>query len=390
MLKFTTQKKGKIGLLVPRSSFLPTANDDFVSGIQLYMTLQSQQIDDTNCEFIIEDIGGASTTSTKEKAEKLLLSDRVDVILALISFRVAEDLYPLFERAGKLLLIANMGGHMPADSAKVPFMFSNTLHTWQHTYSFGQWAAINIKGAAFIFTSLYDSGFDHSRAFHLGHAEAGGQVVATHITHVHQEKQPLEPYFEITDWDALDWVYANYLGDKTIHFLESIKRFKPDTKIALSPLATIVKATEAIADWKTVFHSPGIWPLASPGSVAEEFIQQALKYLEKYPSPFTLLGYECGKLVTDLFTLAYLEKADYNAQRNYLLSFTMESPRGQIKMSSSTQNVEAPLLWREMKVSNNGFEVIQAGPLDQVDENNPHLIELRNQSKSAWLHPYGF
>jgi len=390
MLKFTTKQKGKIGVLIPSSKFLPSAADDFLNGIQLYLTLHAQDINEENCELLVEGIGNASATSTKEKAEKLLFAEKADVILAFVSFRVAEDLIPLFEGANKVLLVVNMGGHMPASHAEHPLVYNHTLHTWQHAFSFGQWAAKHMKGSAFIFTSLYDSGFDHSRAFHIGYLEAGGQVVATHITHVHQEKQPLEPYFEVTDWEALDWIYVNYLGEKTGQFLASIKRFKPDTQIALSPLALHGLKAESLKPWKTQLLSPSGWPIAHTSTHAQLFIEKVDEMLQTTTSPFHLLGYECGKLAAGLFQLAYLEQQGIEAQCAYLNGFTMDSPRGKIVMNPKRRFTEAALYVNTSQIEDGTIELLTSEALPPVDYQNEQLLALKDQQKSAWLHPYGF
>ena len=390
MLKFGASTKGKIGLLVPRSQFLQDANQEFVQGLQLYLTLYGDELNEENCELIIEDIGNAGINSTKEKVEKLLLADKVDVLIGMISYKVALELHPLFESKEKLMLIVNPGAHMIADEAQKPYLFGHSLQCWQHSYMFGQYAASNIGSNVYMFNSLYDAGFDNHTTFAAGFQEAGGTQWGTGITHILSESDPLKEAFDAAPWQEIDWVYAHYTGLKLFQFLEEYANYGAKVPVCLSPMAIAQKIPSRYHHLEGGYISAHCGYHGNETSAYADFVSQCQKYLSQEPSPFTLLGYESGEIAYKLFKLAFLNKGAYNEQINLLKQLRIKSPRGEVVMNPDMQVTQAPLSISQLSLKNGTVSASNLYTQSGISEENQHLEFIRNQPKSSWLHPYGF
>src|SRR5688572_25340009 len=98
-----------VGILYPRSKAHPGITQDFMDGIKAYTGLQPNGM-----TFIPESIGyGGSEKEVYEKAEKLLMIEGVDVLVAYIGEKVIEILHPLLQASGKLMLVVHPGANYP-------------------------------------------------------------------------------------------------------------------------------------------------------------------------------------------------------------------------------------------------------------------------------------
>src|SRR4051812_42861830 len=100
-----------IGILYPRSKVHSGLAFDFLDGLKTF--LKQQELTD-KIRFTTESIGfGAMEKEVYERAEKLLMIDGVDVLLAYVDQRVTAILQPLFYASGKLVILINPGANYP-------------------------------------------------------------------------------------------------------------------------------------------------------------------------------------------------------------------------------------------------------------------------------------
>ena len=83
----------KIGVIVPRSQLFPLVSLQFCDG----MELAKSECGDKTIQFVIEDGGnGGHNETILSKANKLLLQDRVDTVIAYTGGKTYYDLWILF------------------------------------------------------------------------------------------------------------------------------------------------------------------------------------------------------------------------------------------------------------------------------------------------------
>ena len=118
-----------IGILLPLSNAHPGISKDFLDG---FNSLIEQKQLTGSVTIKKENVGfGGAEKEVYAKAEKLLVSDDVDVLIAYIDEKVTGMLYSLVQATGKLVLIVNPGANHPLNWVAQPTVIHLTL---QHSF----------------------------------------------------------------------------------------------------------------------------------------------------------------------------------------------------------------------------------------------------------------
>src|SRR5690349_20849683 len=77
---------------------------------------------------------------TEDALKKLLLYDEVDLVIAVLSSKVALNIIPLLESRQTPLIFLNLGADIPIAALSSPYLFYNSLHCWKSEWVIGKWA----------------------------------------------------------------------------------------------------------------------------------------------------------------------------------------------------------------------------------------------------------
>ena len=98
---------------------------DFMDGIKAVFNQTELQSD---IRISSESIGfGGNEKEVYEKAEKILVLEAVDILVAYIDLRVLELIKPLLYASGKLVLVVNPGANFPQNWVPQPNIIFITL-----------------------------------------------------------------------------------------------------------------------------------------------------------------------------------------------------------------------------------------------------------------------
>lgn len=107
----------KAGVLYPQSHIYPLIGSDLLDGIRC--SLDEHTGDEISLQ--TEAIGfGTDEKDVYHKVEKLLLAEKVDVVIGYVDPRLAKLLQPLFTATEKLFLVVNTGANYPSNWAPPP------------------------------------------------------------------------------------------------------------------------------------------------------------------------------------------------------------------------------------------------------------------------------
>lgn len=177
----------KAGILYPRSAAHPGLLPGFMEGIRT--SLLREELSDT-IRLLGESVGfGGNEKEVYEKAEKLLVLEGVDILVAFIDLRVLDLLKPLVYSSGKRLLVVNPGANYLQDAVPDPQVLHLTLNQaflcWQAGKNAAAATGENGSGhngqQAALATSFYDCGYLHSTAMVNGYLQGGGTVIHYYI-----------------------------------------------------------------------------------------------------------------------------------------------------------------------------------------------------------------
>jgi branched-chain amino acid transport system substrate-binding protein len=354
----------KVGAIVPNARHFLALGRDLTTGLSLALSHApfSTQLHSLEYDVSLDEAYSAANTLLKEGA---------DVIVATLGTKGAETISALCAEAQRPLIIANTGEDSVRHSANQPFTFHSTLNSWQASYALGQWAASTIGRRGIIASSFYDSGYDTTYAFEAGFVAAGGEVVATKISHHPTDKEGFGGVEASIKAYQPDFIYALYTGTLAATFLADTAT---QLRIPLlgSPFLTEGYPTPNI-------YSGGAWSPALKTTANDAFIELYAKATGLAPSPLGLLGWDTGNLLATAFQNA--GSADGLGLQAALRTATFASPRGMLRMDGSSQSVVGPLYLRRTDGSTHRIEAELPAPLAPLPLGDDTL-------RSGWIYPY--
>jgi branched-chain amino acid transport system substrate-binding protein len=330
----------KIGILQPLSNVYPGMAKDFMDGFNSF--IERQQL--TGAVTVKkENIGfGGTEKEVYAKAEILLVSEDVDILVAYIDEKVTGMLYSLVQATGKLLIIVNPGANYPLNWVAQPTVVHLGLQHAFLCWLTGGLAGKEKKGAAYA-SSFYDCGYLHSAAMVRNILGSGGQILYNYINN-----QAYDENFDINQ--LTDFLTANTACDNLVCvydelpaslFFDRLQKFKRNDPLHLF-VSPMMMTEKALGKKEEAYHFSieGFLPWL-PGMDKEEN-RHFMKACTRPPSVFSLLGWE-----TALILKAIIEQGGNNLQEgeelvSFLKKTTLAGPRGEMKLDHETLYYTAP------------------------------------------------
>lgn len=329
----------KVGLLFPMSNTYPGIGQDFMDGIHSLFKQQDIQ----TITILKEGVAfGGVEKEVYLKAEKLLVSDDVDVLVAYVDERVLPMLHPLVMATGKLLVVVNPGANHPQQWIPQPGIIQLNL---QHAFLCrltGALAAATANPKAALATTYYDCGYLHAAAM-VNHFMAQGGS----IEHNYVNNQAYNDSFEInallefltarTDCSNLLCVFDTLPASLLYQLLN---QHSPGRTLQLfaSPMMLQAKAIAAVSD-HAPYNIQGYLPWYPELDTA--WNNDFVKTCSRPASIFSLLGWEVALILQALLKAGMASNAE--AATAYLKTTSLQSPRGILQLDDATQFYVAPV-----------------------------------------------
>ena len=368
----------RIGLLLPRSTDYPAMGYDMLDGLRCRLAGDSGR----EYRFFTENIGfGDDKALNYAKAEKLALTDNVDLIIAYCHSANAELLYQLAGALNKPLLILDAGMQLP-QAAPSPYCYHITVQGLHACRLAGNMAGTGNRNVVMA-TSFYDGGYRGSWSCDRGIAETGGAVCAHYVSDYMPAEFTIDQYLGVLQHTAAASVaacFSGYLAE--LFFKALLENSKEATRLPFycSPFMAEEQMLNKCDFPGGEFYTVVPWSssLASPEQSAfTNCIQSATG---KAVNIFHLLGWEAG-----IVTLALLENGIGS-----LKNFSWTGPRGQTTIHPETHYTYAPLYKGRITGDNNGkcaLHITETIPPDA----DMHLIVMNDQPASfmsGWKNNY--
>jgi branched-chain amino acid transport system substrate-binding protein len=336
----------KIGILYPRSGAHPGMMMDFMDGIKTSLK-QHQLID--SIQLASESVSfGGNEKEVYEKAEKLLVLEGADILVAYVDLRVLEILQPLLYASGKLVLIVNPGANYPQNWVSQPNIMNLTLQHSFLCWLTGKGAAQHNNTTAVTATTFYDCGYLHTAAMVKGFVRQGSRIVFNYVNN-----QRYDDTFEIKK--LTDYLFSDKgttgllcvfdsLPASLFYSRLNVHDAPADLHLFVSPMMLEEKAFEKTGDGYK-FSIDGYMPWHSSfenkdNKVFKDSYQQQTK---RAATVFSLLGWETGLILQEVFLHSdgnYIDGAESAAR---LAKGKINSPRGEMKLDPETNYFIAPV-----------------------------------------------
>jgi branched-chain amino acid transport system substrate-binding protein len=325
-----------IGLLLPRSTDYPALGFDILDGLRYSTAINNQD----ELRIIPENIGyGEDHALNYAKAEKLLLQDNVDAIIAYCNVANAEPLYGLAAAIGRPFIFVDPGMQLPELSAQ-PYCYHISLQG-VHACRIAGYLAGEKSRKVLMATSFYDGGYRGPWGYTRGLEEAGGSVCGNYVSGYKEAEFSIDAYIELLGHSGAQSVaacFSTYLADL---FIKALKQKNPSA-IALPFYCSPFMAEEQLlakCDFPGgTFHAIVPWGSGLQGEAQQLFTNTILKEKKKKANIFHLLGWEAG-----IVALQALREG-----ATTLNGFSYASPRGAVTIHPQTQFTYAPLYKAEI------------------------------------------
>ncbi|WP_118975667.1 ABC transporter substrate-binding protein [Taibaiella koreensis] len=375
----------KIGILLPRSTDYPAMGFDLLDGLRCRLKYDNLEAIKT----IPENIGfGEDRKVIYAKAEKLLLQDEADCVIAYLTPANAASLYPLFDAAGKTLIVLDPGMNYP-DAAPGKRALHISLQGLHANYLSGRKAAESAKGVI-LATSFYDGGYGGPNAHARGAEEGGSAVVHNFVSHYKESEFSVQPFIKAVREEQNAPVLACFSTYLASLFLNGLSAEQLPGDMAFHCSAFMAEeqtmATYTLPDARFYAYIP--WASVLERDSNKAFIDFVAEQKGKTANVFHLLGWEAGIICAQL--LAGAGKQEDAVMEMLQEGWSYESPRGAITFHPQTQTAYGPLYFAEMLNDSNKKAALKIH--DEVavapDEHLKVLQDRPQGITSGWFNNY--
>jgi branched-chain amino acid transport system substrate-binding protein len=377
----------KIGFLLPRSTFYDTIGFDLFEGLKLGL----QQLGRDDVKIVTENIGfGADKQQCYRSAEKLLLEENVNLVIAYIGHRTAELLRPLFLAANKMLIVLDSGASLASEWPSCPNIFYLSLHN-----ALGAWmSAKNATKEGYksggMVSGYYDGGYLHTYSISKSFEATGGNINFNQVTGYKEDDFTMSPLKNHLMQYPNSALLSLFSGDFVQWYFREIKKeFEGENlPIYLSPFGL-----EETMLQNAVYPSNKIKGVTSWSKKIEneknKLFVTTFESLGKKANFFSLLGWESAQLAIEIIDLSFKHSNKIISIANELQLFEFETPRGKIYFDSKT-NTSIASLYEVTVIENNGMCELKLGnQIQNIKEEFEKMcaLPLINVT-SAWYNSY--
>ena len=330
--------KVRVGLMLPYTGTFAQLGVAIENGFRMAIAEQGGKLGGREIEFFKVD-DESEPSKGIENANKLVLRDKVDVLVGTVHSGVQMGIHKVARDSGVLSLIPNAGVHAATRSQCAPNVFRTSFSNSQPTRALGQ--AMMAKGhkKAVWITWKYAAGDEAFEGFKESYTAAGGTIVKElNLPFPNVEFQALLTEIASIKPDAVACFFA---GGGAAKFMRDYAAAGLKDKIPLygSGFLTegVLDAAGAAADgvMTTLHYSDS---LATPRNQAFR-----LAYAKTYrlqPDVYAVQGYDTGLLLALGANAVKGDLSSKPALYKALEGATIDSPRGKWTMSKSHNPVQ--------------------------------------------------
>lgn len=368
-----------IGLLLPRSVLYPSISFDIIDGLKTGF----KKLDFNEVQVTTTSIGVAAKNEDIYASCEQLLFNGTDVIVGYMNPVSAEFVQPLFESAGKTLIVLDSGYHFHSFEGKLPNVYFISLQGSLCSRLIVR-KALDEGHHNFAFTcSFYDAGYRSPYAYSIATEEKGASITYNHITPLKKADFSLEPLAQYLENNKGVALLTSFCGDMMEDF------FRESTKLeSISSCKTYGSGFTAEELWLNKIPYPGYdWSCSIPWSLKIqspeniEFVTAMENIKADKANVFSLLGWEAALFIAAM-------------NKQSIDGLIINSPRGTVFMNPNTGFSEAPVYYatvtKNEKTGNCHLEnIVEVADLEEERERlQQNINAIKDTLTNSWLNAY--
>ncbi|HYG88581.1 MAG TPA: ABC transporter substrate-binding protein [Azospirillum sp.] len=345
-------KRIKVGLMLPYSGTYTLLGNNITDGFKLRLAELGEKLGGVEVEFVRVD-DESSPPKAKDNAAKLIVKDKVDVLIGTVHSGVAEAMVQVAREEGTLTIVPNAGSNRITRELCAPNIFRTSFSNWQANHPCGDVVLKDGHRNVALISWNYAAGKEMLDGFKESFVAGGGKIAKEFLPDF--PKDEFQAY--LTEIAALkpDAVYTFFSGGGALKFIKDYAAAGLQGKIPLygpgfltdGVLAAAGPAAEGI---KTTLH----YALTLDNPVNVKFRESFQKATGREADVFAVQGYDAASLLAQGLTAV---KGDIGAKKALYAAMEkaeIDSPRGKFTLSKSHNPVQDIYL-RQVK---DGKEVV--------------------------------
>jgi branched-chain amino acid transport system substrate-binding protein len=333
-----TQKKLKVGLMLPATGTFAVLGTAVENGFKLYVAEQGGKLGGREVEFVKVD-DESDPSKAVDNVNKLIKRDNVDVLVGSVHSGVAMAMAKSAKDSGTLLIVPNAGADAVTGAMCAINIFRSSFSNWQPGYAMGQAMAAKGHKTAVTITWKYAAGDEMARGFKEAFEKAGGKVTKElNLPFPNVEFQALLTEIAAAKPDA---VFSFFAGGGAVKFVKDYAGAGLKKNIPLYGTGFLTDGTleaqgsDADGVMTTLHYADS---LNTPRDNA--FRLAYVKAYKLQPDVYAVQGYDAAQILGIGLAAA---KGDTSKKAEFaeaVRKATIDSPRGKFTISKSHNPVQ--------------------------------------------------
>ncbi|MBV1902176.1 MAG: ABC transporter substrate-binding protein [Marinosulfonomonas sp.] len=322
-----------VGLLLPKSGVFAALGAEIDDGF-MFALEEAGRVDEFT---IVREDTEVKPPVGLAKARKLVLQDKVDTIVGVVSSGVLGAMRDFVHQAEVPLIVANAGNDHATGKSCSPYIVRVSFSNSQINRPMGQW--MYDQGVRKIYTLApdYAAGHQMIEAFSGSFTAAGGEIVGGEFTPFGQTND-FGPYLTSARATNPDGIFVFYAGGEAIRFVKQYGSFDIKADVPLygsgfltSPLYVGAEGDAAVGVKASLHYVP---TLDTPENNA--FVAAFQARFDRTPSEYAVQGYDSARLLMGAIDAGATDRASIAAA---LPKVAYTGPRGPLEIDPATNNV---------------------------------------------------
>lgn len=344
-----TAKGQKVGLLLPYSGVYAALGKEIDEGFMLALEEAGMAGDIS----VVREDTEVKPPVGLAKARKLILEDKVDTIVGIVSSGVLAAIRDYVDSEKTPLIVANAGNDEITGQRCSKYITRVSFSNAQVNRPMGKW--LYDRGIRKVYTLAPDYAAGHQMidAFAEAFKAAGGQIVGTDYTPF-QKTQDFGPYLSKAKAANADAIYVFYAGSEAISFVKQYAALGMNKDVPLYGSGFLTSAlyvnAEGPAAQGVIAALHYVPTIDTPENKA--FVAAFKAKTGRMPSEYAVQGYDAGRSLAVAIKNGATDRESIAAK---LPKISYKGPRGPLKIDPATNNIVQNIYVYETVTSGDGL-----------------------------------
>ena len=358
----------KIGVLLPSSGVYAGLGNDQTLALELGFDDFGREVAGRPIELIHADTESRPGSGLAQ-IKKLVLRDKVDIVVGIISSAVAGAVRDYVHNAQVPLIVSNAGNNDLTGAQCSPWILRSSFSNSQISREMGPWMAARGFNNVFLMAFDYAAGHQAMEAFRGGFLAAGGTVVGEEYPPL-GETEDFGPYLAKVRAADPDAVYVFFAGGPAIKFVKEWAAFGLKGEIQLAGAGWLNSALYINAQGMDAEGALGILNYVPSIDTQENhaFQENFRAAHGRDASEFGVAAYDSARIIVEALKATGGNTADKEALVAAMQATRFDGPRGPFRIDPRTNNVIQNLYIFEVQAQGDGVAAVVQDVITDVQD----------------------